>query len=975
MERLFDHIATLENPALRRTWLLAHYPTVDRDYIQQLQEEAHRLESDDGRKARLLAQLVADAAELWDDRQTLAAALRMEAQSLRLAEPLTALRKYQEAIRIYTALGQELFAVEATVGLVAALRSLGRYEEALATNSTVIARLRAAEERFALARALLNQGLITYYLGQFTTAREHYAEAHTLFAQLEQPQWCAAVTSNDANVLEELNEFEAAAANYQAARRYYAEAKLSNAVARIDHNLAYLHFSLGDYQTALRLFAGVREQFLAQESPIDVAFVDLYRSEIYLACNLWRKALDLAKSARVAFERAQLPWETAQLLLNEAIALLHLDKSELALEQLHQTRLLLNQPGFAHWQAVVDLYEGIAYLRLQEYERATAAAQRACVLFQENGVSRRLVQGETLLGQIAFATGQSDLAAAHFANAQRQASRYALPAVTYYYHFGCARVYRIQGKPQAAYRHYQQAIVAIEQLQTKIGAEDYKTAFLSDKLEVYEEFIQFCLEQNQPAAQREAFAIFERAKMLTQRYPQTSPQPAVPNRHAPPPADPQLEGEIRQLKRELNRYYIQFHTPDANFASVTDVVRLNQAIIHGEQRLSDLLDRQRRLDLTEFSTPPLTWTDLPTVQATLSAGTMIVEYFVTKERLTIFCIEPHEFSVRQAPVRLEQLRDLVQQLNFQLSKFHLGARFRERHRRLLQTSIDGVLSQLYACLLAPIAGLLENCDQLVVIPHQLLYNLPFHAFFDGNRYLLETHDVVYAQSATFYQRRQQPPSPSTLQPGLILGLNDALIQQAEAEAAAIAHVFPEAALVVGAAATTTRLLHNQQPHAFIHLATHGVFRADNPAFSALKLADSWLTVHELQDLPCSAPLITLSACDSGRSETLLGDKLIGFYQSFFHAGAQSVVVSLWSLDDQAAIHTMTAFYQALRAGQPVHRALRNAQLLMMTMWRHPYYWAPFMLIGNPLLRVGQPSPQPPTEQVLAQIGWRNGNLA
>lgn len=972
MEPLFDRIATLESPALRRTWLLAHYPTVDRSFIQHLQDEAHRLESDDSRKARLIAQVVADAAELWDDRQTLAAALRMEAQALRLAEPLTALRKYQEAIRIYTALDQELLAVEASVGLVAALRSLGRYDEALATNSSVIERLRTAGETFALARALLNQGLITYFLGQFTTARAHYAEAYALFAQLEQHQWCAAVASNDANVLEELNEFEAAAANYQAARSYYAGAHLRNAVARIDHNLAYLHFSLGDYQTALRLFAGAREQFLAQESPIDVAFVDLYRSEIYLACNLWRKALDLAKSARVAFDSAQMPWETAQLLLNEAIALLHLEKSELALEQLQQARLLLTQAGFAHWQAVVDLYESIAYLRLQEYERATTAAQRARTVFQESGLTRRLVQCETLLGQIAFANGQREVAAAHFAAAQSQAGPYALPAVTYRYHFGCARVYRAQGKPQAAYRHYQQAIAAIEQLQTKIGAEDYKTAFLSDKIEVYEEFIQFCLEQNQPTAQREAFAIFERAKMITQRQSQAPTRTPTPRRQDALLADPQLEGQIRQLKRELNRYYTQFHTPDANFASVADVARLNQTIVQGEQRLSNLLDNQRRLDLAELSASPLTWTDLPTLQAALPAGTMILEYFVTKERLTIFCIEPHEFYVQQAPVKLEQLQDLVQQLNFQVSKFHLGARFRERHRRLLQTSIDGVLSQLYGLLIAPIAGLLENCDQLIVVPHQLLYNLPFHAFFDGNRYLLETHEVVYALSATFYHLLQQAPAQPALQPGLILGLNDTLIQQAEAEAAAIAHVFPEATLLVGAAATTSRLLHNQQPHAFIHLATHGVFRADNPAFSALKLADSWLTLHELQDILCSAPLITLSACDSGRSETLLGDKLTGFYQSFFHAGAQSVVVSLWSLDDQAAIHTMTAFYQALKAGQPVHRALRSAQLTMMAMWRHPYYWAPFMLIGNPTLLIGNGSPRPLAEKALAHVGWRNG---
>ena len=118
-------------------------------------------------------------------------------------------------------------------------------------------------------------------------------------------------------------------------------------------------------------------------------------------------------------------------------------------------------------------------------------------------------------------------------------------------------------------------------------------------------------------------------------------------------------------------------------------------------------------------------------------------------------------------------------------------------------------------------------------------------------------------------------------------------------------------------------------------------------------------------------MITLSACDSGRSETLLGDKLVGFYRSFFNAGAQSVVVSLWSLDDQVAIRTMTAFYQALKGGQPVHQALRAAQLNMMATWRHPYYWAPFMLVGNPELTLCDPAPRTQPQKVMTQVGWRH----
>ncbi len=955
MHSIVETISRLDNSALRRTWLLDHHPVVEHSFIQQLQEEAHRLERDDSRKAHLIAQLIADAAELWDDRQTLAAALRVEAQSLRTAEPMIALHKYEEAVRIYRSLHLDAFAADAAIGQVATLRALGRYPDAFTTNHWIIDHFRATADPFGLGRALLNQGLISYYLGQFQAAREHYAEAHSLFTASNQPQWCAAVESNDANVLEALNEYAAAEEKYQRARRYYVAAGMSNAIARIDHNLAYLHFSLGDYQKALRLFGHAREQFAQQESEIDMAFVDLYRAEIYAIFNLWRKTIDLARSARIVFERAQMPWETAQLLLNETLALLHLQKSVLALEQLAQARRLLAQLGQTHWQALVDLYESLVHLRTSHYETAASFALQARTLFLQYGLTRRVGQAESVLGQVALATGQLDQAAHHFCEAQRSLGPYGSATVTYSYEFGLARVCQLQGKVAEAEAHYRQALLAIEESQAKIGAEDYKIAFWGDKREVYEQFIQFCLEQKTLRHARTAFETLEQTKLSSLRHLSQAATGLEPLSHGAADAlsaNLRTDSEqIRLLKSELNRYYTQFHTPDAAFASNVDVARLHAAIVQCEQRLDNLLDTHRRLDFVAAESSNVRHLPLPLLQATIPAGTILLEYFFADDRLTIFCIEQTNFAVHQLSVARDRLDDLVQQFNFQISKFHLGTRFRERHRRLLQSGIDLVLQQFYELLIAPIAGLLENADHIVVVPHQLLRNLPFHAFYDGKRYLLESHGISYAISATFHHRvcQRQPTGPFA--PPLILGLNDQLIQQAEGEAAAVRQIFPNAELHCGAAATAQSLFAADAPRSFIHLATHGLFRTDNPNFSALKLADGWLTLQDLAKLQHSAPLITLSACDTGRSESSLVDPLADFYRSFFRTGAQSLVVSLWSLDDQAAIHTMNTFYQELKQGQSAYAALRQAQCAMMATWRHPYYWAPFILIGDPALHL------------------------
>jgi CHAT domain-containing protein len=122
-------------------------------------------------------------------------------------------------------------------------------------------------------------------------------------------------------------------------------------------------------------------------------------------------------------------------------------------------------------------------------------------------------------------------------------------------------------------------------------------------------------------------------------------------------------------------------------------------------------------------------------------------------------------------------------------------------------------------------------------------------------------------------------------------------------------------------------------------------------FSALKLADGWLNVRDIYHMPACAPLVTLSACETGRSQVAVGDELVGLSRGFFAAGAKSLVVSLWLADDESTSRLMVHFYQALQTGLPVNEALRSAQLAIKAEFDHPYYWAAFVLNGHPHTRL------------------------
>jgi CHAT domain-containing protein len=141
----------------------------------------------------------------------------------------------------------------------------------------------------------------------------------------------------------------------------------------------------------------------------------------------------------------------------------------------------------------------------------------------------------------------------------------------------------------------------------------------------------------------------------------------------------------------------------------------------------------------------------------------------------------------------------------------------------------------------------------------------------------------------------------------------------------------------------------------VHLATHGDFRADNPLFSGLVLADGWLTTLDVFNLRLKASLVTLSACQTGRTVVGGGDELLGLMRAFLSAGASALVLSQWAVEDRCTAQLMQAFYHKLESGWTKGAALRYAQLQFIRpgetsdgdVYRHPYFWAPFFLVGNP----------------------------
>jgi len=132
----------------------------------------------------------------------------------------------------------------------------------------------------------------------------------------------------------------------------------------------------------------------------------------------------------------------------------------------------------------------------------------------------------------------------------------------------------------------------------------------------------------------------------------------------------------------------------------------------------------------------------------------------------------------------------------------------------------------------------------------------------------------------------------------------------------------------------------------IHIATHGYFRQDNPMFSSIRLGGSYLSLYDLYHLKLPADLVVLSGCATGLNVVRPGDEQIGLVRGLLRAGAHSLVLSLWDVHDRSTQEFMVSFYSKMQQGLSKPTAIQSAMVELRERSPHPYYWAPFLLIGK-----------------------------
>lgn len=804
---------------------------------------------------------------------------------------------------------------ECQVPKIMALAMLGRHDDAATCGQATQRALVAQGNWRAAGRVSQNLAALHLHRHDYAAAAAHSRDAVVTLARAGDAAQSVSADIGLAGALAALGDLDESQRIGARARMRAQTRGLALQVALADELAAVVALARGRWRDALAGLETARRQYEQLGMPQYLAQAEMGLADAYLELRLLPEALALFDAAVAQFRALAMPVEEAWARVQQGRAQALQGAFDGAQSSLAAAGVAFAAAGHAVGSASAALAEAELALARGQADAARDAAARARDGLAAAGQAAGAARADVIHAEALLAAGQTAAAATAFAARLEKARTDGLLQVQLRCLSGLGRAERLQGRPEVARTWFDHAIELFEDQQRALPGDEIRAAFLADHLRPFEQRLALALADEPPHA---VLAHLERyrARALDERL------AAVP--------DPEGRRErLAWLYRQMQRT----HGPAA--PALGDEMRRAEA---------ELLERVRRDRLA--GPAPAGGPDgfsVAALQTALAADDRLVEYGFSDGELFALIVSPERVRLQRRLATAAEVEAAVGAFRFQVDALRHGAAPLLRQLPRLTERARHHLRALHALLWAPLAPALAGARRVLVVAPGVLAALPFAALEDAaGEPLAETWLLATAPSARVALRglRAQPAAADAV---LALGESSRL-PQAGREAEHVASLFVRGRAFTGPQATLQALQQHAAEAGVVHLACHAAFRADNPRFSALHLADGPLTVDAAEALPLAGSTVVLSACETGLADG--GLESVGLVRAFLVAGAARVLASLWPVDDAVAAATMTAFYGALRAGAAPAAALQQAQRALRQAHPHPHAWAAFALHGG-----------------------------
>jgi len=800
----------------------------------------------------------------------------------------------------------------------------GEYQQALEFFEMQLSLPVAKRDRVITARAFNSIGMIKRFYGDAAGALEYVQRSRQLGEETGDKKTLAAAYNN-------LGVLHRDRANYALALEYFEKSLALNealkekpSISQNINNIGTVYGAQGNqvqaleyFQRALKLGEAVDDKGMMANALHNVGLTYHRNRDYPHALEFYQKSLALWEQLK--FQRG------AAMTLNN-IGLLNREQgnNKKALEYYQQSLAIREKVDDQSGQVFVLNHIGYLHYLQGEYDQALEISKRTV------DASTRLVSPELLWRSYELA-GRTLTSLKRFDEAEK--------ALT-------------------------SAINTVEQMRYRVGGDELaRQRFFEDKVLPYMAMVDLAFARNRPA---DALTYSELAKARTLL--DVLRNGRIPINKAMSVEEQEKERTANAELTALNvKIYEERQRAKPNLERIAELEpRREKARLDYEVFLTSLYVKHPELKVQRGEATPITAAEAAALIPDRS--TAIVEFVVADEGSYLIVLT----NDRALKISLYPLKITANQLTERVNQFR--SMLADRDLNYQETA-----RQLYDLLLKPAEQELRGRKTLCIVPDRALWELPFQALQPrAGVHLIENYTLFYAPSLSVLREVTKQPSRATHNRTLLAFGNPQLstgpgdknrgaefdkfgpLPEAEQEVKTLARIYGPAhsRVFIGSEAREGVAKTEAAKYEVLHFATHGLLDNRNPMFSFLTLAqkagdpneDGLLEAREIINMDLHAKLAVLSACQTARGWVGAGEGVIGMSWALFGAGVPTTVASQWNVDSASTTSLMIDFHRRLTSRSKVTKAeaLRQAELglLRSERYRHPFFWAGFVMIGD-----------------------------
>jgi CHAT domain-containing protein/tetratricopeptide (TPR) repeat protein len=810
------------------------------------------------------------------------------------------------------------------------------------------------------ALALSELGVSFSYTNNLIESKQNYVDSFILYQETGNTARLSLLANNIGKVYASMFNYESALEYFQKGLRYAGDNKRSIALNLL--GLADAYARISDFAKALNYYRQVQE-ISSQIKDISISADALSRlGALNYNISNFNNALKYYSSAADLMSSSADPFSKAEIYDNLGLVYLQLDSLDAAEYNYQQSFNLAVKNKDYHTESLsaCDLTDFfIEKDNLNEAERYFIAAKKAASM---DGSKYLAAITDLVAGKINLKKKNIGKSIENNKDAGAIAKEINDRNIQIEANYLLAKLYKSNNQESQADNYYKSAIKLIEDVSYNLfQKEDIQIAYFTSKDEVYNSYINFLLRQKRFA---DAFNIIDRSRS------RNTMQSLV---------NLKLETlvEDKQTLNQLYDYNWQINSGIYTKAKTDSVTSL-----YNNLKLKLSAKQPKLLQYLQFENAP----DLKAIQQNLNQNEYIISIYTAHENAFIFLISKNTFTPFSINISSAELTDYLKKIS---PYYSLGNNGQNYYNKDLFSFNTLTAHKLYEGLLKPVfEHVPENSDiiicsspEMISVPFEFLvksYNPDASPFnYNDKDYLIYHYNISYAPSAGVYLRQKEnnlknngkvllvgnPVVNNSVNSyaerrGLLEDLNSLHrnipllpLKYSAEEVSEISNIITTDKILTGTNATETNFKEMAPLSKIIHLSTHSFIFNKQPVIffsnSSGLAEDGFLETGEIIKMKLNSDMVVLSSCNSGKGMLDRSEGVLGMTKAFFEAGAKSVVVSLWEVDDKYTSQLMSLFYKRLSEGYDKSQALRYAKIDFINKYSsNPYYWSAFVLSGN-----------------------------